>query len=153
MLLYVKLFSIHFQSISSIKDMLTPVHSCTLPQPLCAMLLHQNTLVLGINGMVKLICIHFYELYDSRSPLHAHDIVQLQFWDAISTTLTLKTSLKIAGNVVSLDSWNDFIAVGSSVVQLIHLKPGADPTRILYAKGRDHLQVYINTSAKLLSLQ
>jgi hypothetical protein len=53
----------------------------------------------------------------------------------------LKTSLKIAGQVVSLDSWNDFVAVGSSVVQLIQLKPGADPKRILYAKGKDRLQV------------
>ena len=66
-------------------------------------------------------------------------------WDAATTTLTLETSLKIAGKVVSLDSWNDFIAVGSSVVQLIKLESGADPKRILYAKGKDRLQVVTRT--------
>ena len=69
--------------------------------------------------------------------------IQLQVWDTATTNLTLKTSLKIAGQVVSLDSWNDFIAVGSSVVQLIQLKPGADPKRTLYAKGKNRLQVLI----------
>ena len=62
-------------------------------------------------------------------------------WDAATRDLTLKISLKLAGKVVSLDSWKDFIAVGSSVVQLIQLKPGADPKRILYVKGSDRLQV------------
>ena len=66
-------------------------------------------------------------------------------WNAATNDFSLETSLKIAGQVVSLDNWNDFIAVGSSVVQLIELESGAEPKRILYAKGKDHLQVVIVT--------
>ena len=64
-------------------------------------------------------------------------------WDWNSTAeLSLTNTLKLAGSVESLDNWNDYVAVGSSVVQLIQLKPNrSEPNRILYAKEGDCLQV------------
>jgi hypothetical protein len=49
--------------------------------------------------------------------------------------------LKLAGEVHSLDTWKDFIAVGSSVVQVIKLNPISDPKRTLYIKGKNKLSV------------
>ena len=70
-------------------------------------------------------------------------------WDA-TAELTLMNSLNLAGQVFSLDSWNDYVAVGSSVVQLIQLKPNSEPRRVLYAKGGDHIQVYMQHAVAML---
>ena len=61
-------------------------------------------------------------------------------WDK-TPELTLTASLKLAGEVHSLDTWKDFIAVGSSVVQVIKLNPISDPKRTLYIKGENKLAV------------
>ena len=66
--------------------------------------------------------------------------MQLQVWDT-TTDVSLKHTLSLAGKATSLDTWDDYIAVGSSVVQLIWLKPANEPKRILYARGTDRLQV------------
>ena len=47
----------------------------------------------------------------------------------------------MSGQVVSLDSWNEYIAVGSTLVQLIWLNSTSEPQRILYAKDKDLVQV------------
>ena len=70
-------------------------------------------------------------------------------WDA-TAELTLINSLSLAGQVFSLDSWNDYVAVGSSVVQLIQLKPNSEPRRVLYVKGGDHIQVYMQHAVAIL---
>ena len=62
--------------------------------------------------------------------------------------LRLNHSFKLAGQVISLDVWRGYIAVGSSVVQLIHLNSQGEPKRILYTKANDPLQV----AAKLYSV-
>ena len=45
------------------------------------------------------------------------------------------------GQVISLDSWEDYIAVGSDVIQLIQLNSNGDPRRILYANRKDPILV------------
>ena len=54
----------------------------------------------------------------------------------------------LAGQVHSLDTWKDFIAVGSSVVQVIKLNTIGDPKRTLYIKGKNKLSVgnYVDKS-------
>ncbi len=65
----------------------------------------------------------------------------MQIWDRDSE---LTQSLQVAGQVISLDSWEDYVAVGSDVVQLIKLNlKGGDPSRILYANRSDPIQVKI----------
>ena len=51
----------------------------------------------------------------------------------------------MSGQVVSLDSWNDYIAVGSTLVQLIQLNSTSEPRRIIYAKDKSPVQVYGKT--------
>lgn len=63
-------------------------------------------------------------------------------WDT-TDTLYLTLTLKLPGQTTSLDIWRDYIAVGSSVVQLIQLSPSSEPKRILYAKQNDLIQVGI----------
>lgn len=50
----------------------------------------------------------------------------------------------MAGQVTALDSWKDYVAVGSEVVQLIQLnseKQLDSPKRIVYTKKGDLMQV------------
>ena len=61
-------------------------------------------------------------------------------WDT-TQDISLELSLSVAGKVTSLDSWGDYIAVGSSVVQLIWLKPSIEPKRILYMSATSRFQV------------
>ena len=68
--------------------------------------------------------------------------MQLQVWDT-TVEVSLKHALNVAGKATSLDTWDDYIAVGSSVVQLILLKPANEPKRILYARGTDSLKVQL----------
>ena len=65
----------------------------------------------------------------------------MQVWDRDSE---LVQSLQVAGKVVSLDSWEDYVAVGSDVIQLIKLNTNGDPSRTLYANRSDPIQVKIN---------
>ena len=66
--------------------------------------------------------------------------LQLQMWDT-TKDISLELSLSLAGEVTSLDTWNDYVAVGSSVVQLIHLTLSTEPKRILYTSATSHFQV------------
>ena len=66
--------------------------------------------------------------------------IQLQMWDT-TKDLSLELSLSLAGEVSSLDTWNDYVAVGSSVVQLIQLELSTEPKRILYTSAISHFQV------------
>ena len=65
----------------------------------------------------------------------------MQVWNRDSE---LTQSLKGAGQVISLDSWEDYVAVGSEVIQLIKLNSNGDPSRTLYANRSDPIQVKIN---------
>ena len=62
----------------------------------------------------------------------------MQIWDTASE---LTQSLQVAGQVISLDSWEDYIAVGSDVIQLIQLSSNGDPRRVLYANRDDPILV------------
>ena len=66
----------------------------------------------------------------------------MQVWDRDSK---LTQSLQVAGQVASLDCWEDYIAVGSDVIQLIKLNPTGDPSRTLYANRSDPIQVTVNS--------
>ena len=65
----------------------------------------------------------------------------MQVWERDSE---LTQSLQVAGQVISLDSWEDYVAVGSDVIQLIKLNSNGDPSRTLYANHSDPIQVKIN---------
>ena len=65
----------------------------------------------------------------------------MQVWERDSE---LTQSLQVAGQVISLDSWEDYVAVGSDVIQLIKLNSNGDPSRTLYANRSDPIQVKIN---------
>ena len=73
----------------------------------------------------------------------------MQVWDK---DLELTQSLQVAGQVISLDSWEDYIAVGSDVIQLIKLNSNGDPRRILYANRCDPIQVQLELSLLVCEL-
>lgn len=66
----------------------------------------------------------------------------MQVWDCRDLELT--QSLQVPGQVISLDSWKDYVAVGSEVIQLIKLNPKGNPTRTLYANRSDPIKVKID---------
>ena len=72
-------------------------------------------------------------------------------WDV--TEESAIENFKVAGRVASFDSWNGYIAVGSSIVQLINVNDTS--TRVLYLKEKEHsvLQNYIAMSYSDMSLK
>ena len=48
--------------------------------------------------------------------------------------------MKAAGQIVSLDSFGEYIAVGSAVVQVFAISD-SPPKRIIYRKAKEHLMV------------
>ena len=67
--------------------------------------------------------------------------VQVQIWDASNDLI--KQSFQVAGEVVSLDTWTECLAVGSEVVQIIQLSDlkTKRPKRTIYAKRGELMPV------------
>ena len=53
--------------------------------------------------------------------------------------------LKVAGQIASLDSLGEYIAIGSAVVQLVKTSD-SKPKRIIYRREKDRLMVFNNTT-------
>ena len=109
-----------------------------LSQAISALVLHHNSLVAGNRGMVCVELIVDRSLYGME--YYSLIILQLQVWN-VTSRLHLTNTLRMSGQVVSLDSWNEYIAVGSTSVQLIQLNSTSEPKRILYTKNKYPVQV------------
>lgn len=57
--------------------------------------------------------------------------------------MTITSSVQVNGQVATLDSWEDCIAVGAEIVQLISNWLNTPTKRVLYVKREDPIQVYI----------
>lgn len=65
---------------------------------------------------------------------------QIYIWDDSKDHLV--KNLKVAGEVASLDVWNDYIAVGSGAVQLIDIADNSK--RVQYMKRERRVSVQYN---------
>ena len=67
--------------------------------------------------------------------------LQVYIWDTANDLI--KQSLPVTGEVVSLDTWTDCLAVGSEVVQIIQLNDlkTKGPKRTIYAKKGELMPV------------